>query len=365
MNKLTLFNFRNYRHQEVEFSNRRNLILGRNAQGKTNLLESVFLLSYMRSNRARRLGEVVMWGCPEASVQGSFEADGSRVKVKVKLGEGKKEAEVNGQTVTRMQSAKGLVKTVFFSPDDLYLIKGEPSRRRDFFDEVMEGTGPMEVDLLQRYRHVVRQRNALLKNWERHGGGLSRILEPWNMALIELGSRIAVERIQVLKGMSGLVGGLYEEVSGDRKEVSMVYEGAVDPECGTVEEASREMERSVEAAAEEEKRRRTTTVGPHRDEVKVLLEGREARYFASQGEQRTLAFCMRLGQKRFLEMETGKTPILLLDDVMSELDGERRRRVLSIAGGRSQVLMTATEVSTDLGEDAEIIKVHGGEIEVG
>lgn len=341
LHKLELFNFRNYRYQDIEFSPDRNLITGRNAQGKTNLLEAVYFLSYLKPKRAPRLRDLVLQGEQQCSVRGLLEDEGQKVTIKIALSPGGRDIELNGQKVDQMSRARGVLKCVLFAPDDLYLVKGEPSRRRDFMDESLEALGPQSA-VLGRYRHILRQRNALLKHWEQQGSGAEEALAPWTEGLIEEGAKIILARTDMVERMREQVSAAYEEIAGDGKQVDFSYAGSFEAEGGEsgVADAMRE---ALRRAAREERRIRTTMVGPHRDEVSITLEGREARYNASQGEQRTLAYSMRVAQLRYIEAVTGKRPVLLLDDVLSELDEARRGKVLELAGRGNQAVITATE----------------------
>jgi DNA replication and repair protein RecF len=344
---LELRRFRNYRHLEIDFSPLSNIIVGRNAQGKSNMLEAVYFLSHLKSNRAPRLRELVLDGEDRASVRGLIMDDEARLNVQVTFGRDGKSVEVNGQKMESAARARGLVKCVMFSPEDLYVIKGDPARRREFMDETAEGLGPIRAGQVLQFRHVLRQRNAVLKSWEEKGPRLAEFLEPWDEALVGAGAAIAGERAEMIREMRGHLDAAYEGIAGDGKEVGFTYRGTFEAE-GSPGEIENNMREALEASATEEKRARTTVVGPHRDDVEIRLGGREARFSVSQGEQRTLAFCLRIAQKGFLEKETGKEPVLLLDDVLSELDRDRRKRVLEVAGAGSQALITTTEIPDDL-----------------
>ena len=348
LERLELSNFRNYRHQEIEFSPEKNIITGRNAQGKSNLLEAFYFLSHLKSNRSPRMRDLVMDGEEKASVLGVIMDGEARVNVRVSFGRKGKSVEVNGQKVDSGSRARGLIKCVMFAPEDLLMIKGDPARRREFLDETMEGLGPIKAKQVLHYKHVLRQRNAVIRSWEEHGDRLGTALEPWDDALAKAGSVIALERTRVVRQMEREAAEAYAEITGEVRAVSIKYRGTFEVPDGSAEEVESEMRRAIRESAGEERRTRSTVVGPHRDDVEIRLGGLEARFSASQGEQRTIAFSMRLAQRRYLERETGKTPILLLDDVLSELDSARRTGVLRVAGAGSQAVITATEIPGDL-----------------
>ena len=363
LTRLELFNFRNYTEQEVEFSPGRNLIIGSNAQGKSNLLEAVYFLSHLKSSRAPRAGDLIRENEQSLSVTGVILEEGKRVTVKVKMSNAGKQVLINGQKTAQPARARGIIKCVLFSPDDLYLVKGDPARRREFLDETLEGVGPAQASELSEYRHLLRQRNAVLRKWEDYGAGLGGALSPWTEGLVDLGGKIVSERLRMTGEMSALVKLVYGEISGGGKAPGLQYQGSFDVEGKSPGELAKAMRRELEARREEEKRLRSTPAGPHRDDVVIRLGGRETRYGASQGEQRTLAFCLRIAQKEYIQETTGKRPVLLLDDVLSELDEGRRKRVLEMAGAGSQVLMTTTDVpgGMDIG-GAKVLRVEAGRV---
>lgn len=366
ISRLELFNFRNYRHLDIEFSPGVNLIIGRNAQGKTNLLESIYFLSHLRSKRAPRMRDLAMEGAESASARGLIMDAGQRITLKVAFGAGGRSAEVNGRRAEHSAKAAGVLKCVMFEPGDLYLVKGEPSRRREFLDETMEGLGPGVAQAVGQYRHLLRQRNAMMKRWEEYGPGFLNALEPWNEKISESGGEIVAARRRMTDRMSALVGETYREVSRDTAQVSFEYRGTSGSDGDTHEQAARAMREALEEAIGEEKRARTTLVGPHRDEVEIRIGGMEARYNASQGEQRTVAFAMRFAQKEYLRDVTGKGPVLLLDDVLSELDEARRGRVLEMAAKCEQTVITATELARGFKiASSSLFEVEGGKIKVG
>lgn len=362
---LELRNFRNYGHQEIQFSPERNVVTGRNAQGKSNLLEAVYFLSHLKSIRTPRMRDLVTEGQQKASVKGDIIDGELRLSVRVSFSEEGKKVEVNGQRAESAARVRGLVKCVLFSPEDLYLVKGEPSRRREFLDETVEGLGPAASSAFAQYRHVLRQRNAVLRSWEDHGGALGTVIEPWDEALVRAGARIVMLRTKMISEMQGYAADVYRQISGDSKELRLVYSCTFDPGAGGVEEAEQGMREALLRSSMEEKRARTTVIGPHRDDVEISVGGRAARFSASQGEQRSIAFCKRVAQRKYLESETGKEPIMLLDDVLSELDEGRRRRVLKLAGAGSQSVITTTELPEGPQTAGEkIFMVEKGEVRV-
>lgn len=339
ISRLELFNFRNYRHLDLEFCPGRNMVVGDNAQGKTNLLEAIYLVSRLKSPRTPRPSDLIYHQEPAASVKAMVVEDGRKVVVKVILGSGGRSIEVNGRKEEKIQRVAGLLLCVLFTPEDLYLVRGEPSRRRFFLDETIESTGRVWQGETSRYRHLLRQRNALLKRWEGYGSRLDESLEPWDQGLSETGARIVKARLRVTAGVMEAVTGLFDHVTGGGDELSLRYQCSFPVREGELKESMLE---KLRASREQEKRLRTTLVGPHRDEVEILIGKKEARYCASQGEQRAVACCLKFAQRKVIEGKTGRTPVLLLDDVLSELDRTRAGRVLELAGEGGQVILTST-----------------------
>jgi DNA replication and repair protein RecF len=359
-----LKNFRNYRHLEIELSPKENILVGGNAQGKSNLLEGVYFLSHLKSNRAPRMREIVLEGEEKASARGIIIDGEARINIEATFGKAGRRVEVNGREVESAARARGMVKCVMFSPEDLYIVKGDPARRREFLDEIMEGLGPVAAQKIIHYRRVLRQRNAVIRSRGRSGARNPGEIEPWNETLARAGAVIVNERARIVQELSAELEGAYRKISGDEREVEVKYKCTFEPE-GPVSSIEEKMRKELESSGAIEERAGTTVIGPHRDEVEIKLGGRDARFTASQGEQRTIAFCMRVVQMGYLERETGKRPILLLDDVLSELDAFRRRGVLGIAGSGSQTLISTTELPEEkLSSAAKIFRVNNGSVSV-
>lgn len=363
--ELELSNFRNYERQNVAFSPGGNVIIGGNGQGKTNLLEAVYFASHLKSNRAPRMRELVMSGRTSASVRAVIIDGEARTSLVIKLGQRGRAVEVNGRAEPASR-ARGLLKCVMFSPDDLYLVKGDPSVRRGFLDETMEGLGPLAAREVVNFRHILRQRNAVLRNCEERGQRLLELLEPWNESLARSAAPITVARRRMIGGMAETAADCYGRVSGD-DGLRVSYSPSFPSPAGDVESEAAPLAQALRDCLREEERARMTLVGPHRDELEIELDGRPARHSASQGEQRSIAFCLRMAQRDCIERETGRTPVLLLDDVMSELDSTRRAGVLKLAssGTGTQSLITTTErPGPGEGPYERLLEVSEGEVRV-
>ncbi|MBN2169600.1 MAG: DNA replication/repair protein RecF [Actinobacteria bacterium] len=363
--KLELLNFRNYGFLELSFHPQNNIITGGNAQGKSNLIEAIYYLSHMKSKRTTALNNIMMDGSDKMSVYGEIE-DGERVaRIRLRVDRGVRTLEVNGRKTATTSVLGFLLKTVLFSPEDLELLKGGPSFKREYLDETAVEVSPGHQDTLNRYKHIVRQRNAILKEWERHGKRLHEVLEPWDNALVDYGTKILTARLDLLECVGKKIEEYYSLISGLTQEIDINYSPTFNVD-GPMDEVRERMREALHENRDEEKRLRMTVVGAHRDGVEIKIRGMDARFCASQGEQRTLAFCLRLSQRDCIVEKTGSVPVLLLDDVLSELDEKRRKNVVECAEGRGQLFISATG---DGGEgtvgEGEYYVVKSGEIEIG
>ena len=360
---LELHNFRNYEHQEIRFSPEKNIIIGMNAQGKTNLLEAFYFLSHQKTTRSPRLRELLKEGEETASVRAEIIDGGERIKLEIRFSEKGRAVEVNGQRVERIARAKGILKCVMFSPDDLYMVKGEPEKRREFLDEIIEETSPILTQQLLEYRRILKQRNAALKTKGLDRESHERLVDVWNELFVKNGASLITARERITKKVSEEAATTYGEISGRDGDLEVWYEPSFEVCSFEKEEIERRMREELRSRREEEARRRRTLIGPHRDDIRILMDGRAARGYASQGEQRSIAFALRIAQRKFIEEKTGKTPVTLFDDVFSELDQERRAKVLEIAGKGSQAIITTTELFEDLeANGSRVMTVSNGEV---
>ncbi|MBU1670467.1 MAG: DNA replication/repair protein RecF [Actinobacteria bacterium] len=362
--RVRLDNFRNYSHADVEFAPGNNLLTGTNAQGKSNLLEAVYLLAHLKSHRAGRMRDLVKNGEKESAVSGRFLDSGRSFTLKLAFGPTGRKVELNGQPQGSGGRSRGLVQCVMFSPDDPLLVKGEPSLRRDFLDETCEALGPVEAGLPADYARVLRQRNALLKGWE-GGARFEEAMGPWDEALVRAAVPLVRMRFEIAGETAVMAADAYTGIAGGEKRLELSYRSTFGGPGEDVREMELSMRQRIEERREEEKRAKTTLVGPHRDDVEIRLGGSDARLTASQGEQRSIAFCMRIAQREYLSSETDREPILLLDDVFSELDEMRRKRVLDLVARGSQAIITTTEdLRGLLGGEERIIEVSEGTAKV-
>ena len=346
LQRLWLADFRNYPHLELEFPAGTSLIVGPNGVGKTNLLEAVYYLATMTSFRVTATEALIRTGpgVSEAVVRGEMVADQRVVLYEAALrSTGRSQFQVNRQRVRR-RDLLGLAPVSIFMPDDLVLLKGGPGERRRFLDDALSQIDPRLDAARSDMENILRQRNALLRQ---AGGQLDSesavTLDVWDEKLADVGERLASARRNLVIKLDTKAAWAYGEIAARAVPMDLVYESTW--LAGGLKEA-------LGQARREDLRRGVTTVGPHRDDVSVVLDGRPARTHASQGEQRSLALALRLAAHRELEEATGQSPLLLLDDVFSELDPERSRGVLGALQSEQTLLTTAGALPADISYSA-------------
>jgi DNA replication and repair protein RecF len=348
LRSLRLTDFRNYADAAVEFRPGLNLVVGRNGQGKTNLLEAINVLSGLGSHRGAAGEAMVRQGAERAVLSGTGSAGGRDVRVDAEVKRtGGTRLLVNRVAVERMSasSSAGMLVAVAFSPDDLVIIKGGPEERRRLLDQGAARVRPLGATERQEFERVLRQRTGLLKAAPTSHRALAT-LDVWDESFARAGAVVVRNRLAVLDRLRPEVLRRYRSVSGQAGEVSVEYKASwLEP--GTASTASEEGLRAAlfDALAKARSRdleRGVSTVGPQRDDVEVLLEGADARLFASQGEQRTLALSLRMAERDLVAANRGEDPILLLDDIFSELDEVRRSHLVEMVAASGQTIATAT-----------------------
>ena len=350
--------FRNHRDTSLEVPDGLTAVVGPNAQGKTNLLEAIHYLCALESPRVSADLPLVRVGAGSAFLRGEVEAGTGRFLVEVEVrGAGQNRIQVNRSPVRRRRDLRKHVRTVFSGPDDLSIVQGDPDERRRFVDEVVRSMWPLKEGTTGAYEKVLRQRNRLLKDWE--GPGEPPGLSAWDEELVAHGSALTAVRSDAVARIAGPAGTEFETLSGERLVVE--YQPSVEPEAGeTLEEAFR---RRLGERRPDELVRRTTLVGPHRDDLRLVVQGLVARGFASHGEAWGAALCLRLALARAVEAESGERPILALDDPFSALDPSRRERVSATLEGRGQVLLAVPD-DAQVPEGAGVWRVKEGGVVV-
>lgn len=350
INKIYAVNFRNYGACNLDFSSMINVFYGQNAQGKTNILEAIFYSAFGMSHRTFTEEDLLKLGCKEMAVGVEYDSFSGLHEIKIKkfqqLGRNKKEIFLDGAKV-KPKEHYGSLNAVMFSPEDLQLVKGEPSLRRRFFDMQIAQTDPIYYDLLVKYNRVVQQRNKLLKEI-RDNEGSSAQLQPWNKEFIALATAIAKKRQLALEKLKVIAGEIYASITGNKEILTIKYElKANNGELLYPENDFEDWEIFYTQKLAERERidilRGNTGIGPHRDDIVLLLNDMSLKSFGSQGQQRSGALALKLSQLEYVRREIGEFPILLLDDVMSELDNSRRAQLLMFIDGKVQTFITVND----------------------
>lgn len=350
INKIYAVNFRNYGACNLDFSSMINVFYGQNAQGKTNILEAIFYSAFGMSHRTFTEEDLLKLGCKEMAVGVEYDSFSGLHEIKIKkfqqLGRNKKEIFLDGAKV-KPKEHYGSLNAVMFSPEDLQLVKGEPSLRRRFFDMQIAQTDPIYYDLLVKYNRVVQQRNKLLKEI-RDNEGSSAQLQPWNKEFIALATAIAKKRQLALEKLKVIAGEIYASITGNKEILTIKYElKANNGELLYPENDFEDWEIFYTQKLAERERidilRGNTGIGPHRDDIVLLLNDMSLKAFGSQGQQRSGALALKLSQLEYVRREIGEFPILLLDDVMSELDNSRRAQLLMFIDGKVQTFITVND----------------------
>jgi len=368
---VSLFDFRNYAELELVLERSATVFFGGNAQGKTNLLEAVALSALTRSPRTQQAAELVRFGQPAARVTCGVQSDAGLTELEVRISvspaatsRASRRFTVNG-IPKRSTDMMGSLRVVLFWPDDLQLVKGPGEGRRRFLNTLLSQIDPDHARELTRYGHLLEQRNALLRAI-REGRQPIEGLDYWTNALAESGAAIMVERQRRLLELQPIAAAFHRELSDDRERLELRYRPAhVRIGEAPQELVSEQLKLAMRDARDEEIGRGQTAVGPQRDDVEVWLDEHEARLFASQGQQRSAVLSLKLAELHYLAEVTGEQPVLLLDDVMSELDPARRERLLAALEPGPQALITAADLNDlpkSILERAAVFRVEQGAI---
>ena len=363
---LRLRDFRNYIDLQQPLRPGLNLIVGDNAQGKTNLLEAICVAAIGSSPRTSNDSQLIRWGQPGAAVKMRAERrarEPAELEVQVRRGEGRS-IKING-VARRASDLIGVANVVIFTVSDLEIVKGEPAARRKFLDRELGGLSRSYCWHLGRYRRALEQRNEALRQ-VRETPARAGVLASWDEQIARYGAPLIDKRRRFIEALNSLAPAHYAAQAGGGGQFMIRYHPALEPGVPAPQHAAETMAamaRSLAAWREEEIRRGVTLVGPHRDDLSLWVGEVDLRLYGSQGEQRTVAIALRLGQRDLVELTIGEPPILLLDDVLSELDQRHRAGLLEAVSRSDQTIMTGTDLSA-VGAEARagafILRVAGG-----
>ncbi|HCO28893.1 MAG TPA: DNA replication/repair protein RecF [Lachnospiraceae bacterium] len=332
---LELLNYRNYEHLDLKFAKGTNIFYGDNAQGKTNILEALYVSATTKSHRASMDKELIRFDQPEAHIRVHLRKKDVPHKIDMHLKRSKaKGAAIDGIPIHRSSELFGMLNIIFFSPEDLSLIKNGPGERRRFLDLELCQLDPIYFHNLTRYNKVLKQRNNLLKQLN-FRPDLEETLEIWDSQLIKYGTEVMNRRQQFITMLNDIIAKIHQNLTGNKEQLVISYEGSCKVE---------EFAMQLKAKSHMDKKQCSTTIGPHRDDIKFQVNEIDIRKYGSQGQQRTAALSLKLAEIELVKQVIHDTPILLLDDVLSELDMNRKNFLLgSIKGVQTMITCTGLD----------------------
>lgn len=366
LNALQLHNFRNYQHLSVQFDPGINVLIGDNAQGKTNLLESIYVLALARSHRTRNNRDLINWQQETAQIKGSIQRATGHMQLELDLAKYGKRAKVNNLEQSRLSNYVGKLNVVLFSPDDLSIVKGSPRVRRHFMNMEFGQTSDRYLFNLARYKEILKQRNRYLKSLHLHQASDLVYLGVLSDQLSFYGAEIIALRLQLVQKLEIWAQNVEQVISAKREHLQLRYVTAEGlKKMSSVSQIKSALQKLYRQARPREIKMGTTLLGPQRDDLQFIINGKNVQTFGSQGQQRTSALAIKLAEIDLMKEETHEYPILLLDDVLSELDGARQTHLLMAIQNKVQTFLTTTNLSAvarDLIKDPKIFHIHAGKI---
>lgn len=355
IDKLALNNFRNYDEADIQFSNGINILYGDNAQGKTNILEAIYMIATTKSHRGNRDREIIQFGYEEAHIRADVMKNDSSHRIDMHLRTNKsKGVAVDLITLKRSAQLFGIVNIVLFSPEDLSIIKNSPAERRRFIDMELCQLNKIYYSDLSNFNKALNQRNNFLKKIA-FDGTSKDTLDVWDEQLVKYGIKVISERNNFIELINEIIGKIHSSITSEKENIRIIYEKNVDENDFLVELRNK---RFVDLKYQ------STSVGPHRDDISFIVNEIDVKKYGSQGQQRTAALSLKLAEIELVKNMIKDNPILLLDDVMSELDATRRDALLSYIS-EIQTIITCTGYDDFIKERLSIDKIYkvaGGKI---
>jgi DNA replication and repair protein RecF len=364
---LNLRQFRNYQEQKVEFTAPKTILVGNNAQGKSNLLEAVELLATLRSHRMARDRDLVKDGEAIAQIHATLERVTGMSELTLTLRrQARRTVAINGENVRRQMDFLGVLNAVEFSSLDLELVRGSPEIRRNWLDTLLIQLEPVYAHILHQYHQVLRQRNAFLKSHlDTPPKSIQSELAVWDAQLVTTGTRVIIRRDRAIQRLAPIATTWHTNISGKSEILQINYHPNVTLEQKQPEAIQQAFLNKIQQLTAVELHRGTTLVGPHRDEVELIINQTPARQYGSQGQQRTLVLALKLAELQLIEEVIKEAPLLLLDDVLAELDPSRQNQLLDAIQDRFQTLITTTHLGAFDAQwlnSSQILFVQAGEI---
>ncbi|MDP4084682.1 MAG: DNA replication/repair protein RecF [Bacillota bacterium] len=365
--QLSLKNYRNYEELDIPFKNKVNVILGENAQGKTNVMESIFVLAMAKSHRTSNDKDLIRWDKEYAKIEGRINKQHSSIPMQLLISKKGKKAKCNHIEQQKLSQYVGNMNVVMFAPEDLNLVKGSPQVRRRFIDMEIGQVSPIYLHDMSQYQKILQQRNHYLKMMQLKRQTDYVMLDVLTEQFIQVASKILHKRFEFIRLLENLAKPIHKDISRGVEELEIKYKPSVDVcEEQDLSKMIIHFEEKFSKVKAKEIERGTTLFGPHRDDLLFFVNQREVQTFGSQGQQRTTALSVKLAEIELIQSEIGEYPILLLDDVLSELDDFRQSHLLNAIQGKVQTFVTTTSVEGidhQTLKEASIFIVKSGEIE--
>lgn len=354
---ISLKNYRNYNNISLDFSNEMNIIEGKNASGKTNLVEAIYFCGVGRSPRTSKDKDLILWGASDAYISLTVKKKYRSHKIEVFFTEnGKKRILIDGGSISRIGELMGVLNVVFFCPDDLKLVKQSPQERRTFMDISLCQQSKIYFYTLLKYNRILLERNKLLKN-AKSINELKDTLPVWNIQLAEYGAQVIAKRLDFLLNINPIADKIHRSIAGINEGLELIYEKTY--EGFSIKEIKESLSEKLSQNIEKDYALGYTLTGLHRDDFLIKSNNIELRSFGSQGQQRTAALSIKLAEIEYFKQKTGELPVLLLDDVFSELDQNRRNSLLNEVSN-IQTFITCTEFIENFSSNYKVFTVNNG-----
>ncbi|ASK61760.1 DNA replication/repair protein RecF [Virgibacillus phasianinus] len=365
--QLQLKNYRNYDVLDLAFDDKVNVIIGENAQGKTNLMEAIYVLAFTKSHRTPREKELIQWDKEYAKIKGTVTKRKQSFPLEIIVSTKGKKAKLNHLEQKRLSDYIGALNVVMFAPEDLTLVKGPPQIRRRFIDMELGQIQPRYIYHLGQYQKVLKQRNHLLKQMQRRQQQDPTVLRVLTEQLIGHATTLLERRFAFLDLLRKWAGPIHNQISRNLEQLEIQYAATIEvseeADKGKIETGYLTKFQEIEA---KEIERGTTLIGPHRDDLDFYVNEKDVQTYGSQGQQRTAALSMKLAEIELIYNEVGEYPILLLDDVLSELDDYRQSHLLNTIQGKVQTFVSTTSVdgiNHETLREAELFRVDNGQVD--
>lgn len=368
LNHLVLNHYRNYDHVELVTDHKVNIVIGPNAQGKTNLLEAIYVLAMTKSHRTSKDRELIKWHEKQATLQGDITKKYGDHRLELHITPQGKKAKINALEQTRLSEFIGTFNVVMFAPEDLHIVKGSPSVRRRFLNMEIGQVQPRYVYDLMQYQKVLYQRNNYLRQIAGSNQVNHDMMEVWNHQLAQYGVKIMMRRHAFIQKLQTWAEKIHASITEDREKLLIMYAPSFEMEQFTDETVVfNQFMIKLSQVNHNEIKRGMTLLGPHRDDLKFFINEKEVFMYGSQGQQRTTALSLKLAEIQLIHEEVGEYPVLLLDDVLSELDSFRQTQLISTFQQTVQTFITTTGIeSVNMAklDHANLIHVQDGKLKI-